>query len=258
MDEKIRRTERAARVGDNQARVQLLVDRIRSGEVNRRNLELAAFLGDDEAADATGVSHQDHVPASAEELERWVYNLEKKVFKCHESFYINMRVAVAATQFVAETYINYVRGLEHDNLAPLYPDELLALVSRPPNPPSEPIMNERLRARRVQDLCGDDDLVSGAALAYAALCDELLVVSSPDPMLDVAIMTAEEHVQLLAERDDQTIDSVSLVYQAIKSDLIPWLRGDADPAQQRRESRARLKAQRQAEFTAREHLDDLM
>lgn len=253
----MRRTERAARSGDSQDRVRLLVDRMRAGEVNKRYLELAAFLGDDEAADATGLSHQHNVPVSDEELEGWVDNLEKKVYKCDESFYINMRVAVAAAQFVAETYINYVRGLEHDNLAPLSPDELLELVSRPPNPPSEPIMNERLRARVVQELCGGDEVVAGAAFVYEALCDELLVVSNPNPMIEALVMTAEEHVQLLAERDGQTVDSVSTVYQAIKSDLIPWLRGEGDPVKERVLARQHEREAQQRIMDARKKLDEM-
>jgi len=49
-DRKLRRLGRDARGGDLAARVELLANRLRSGELERRRASLAAFLGDEAAA----------------------------------------------------------------------------------------------------------------------------------------------------------------------------------------------------------------
>jgi hypothetical protein len=55
MDTRLRSLERAAALGDPDAKVGLLVHRVRSGEISRGRLELAAYLEDKLALEACGV-----------------------------------------------------------------------------------------------------------------------------------------------------------------------------------------------------------
>lgn len=71
MDERLRRLEREAARGDGQAAAQLLVERLRRGELTRRELELRAYLGDAAAAGALGPE----APSGGDDLRLWVDGL---------------------------------------------------------------------------------------------------------------------------------------------------------------------------------------
>jgi hypothetical protein len=93
VDERLRRLERQAAAGDHDAAAQLLVQRLRIGELGREGVELAAYLGHDAANRATPEvdPETEGREALVEGLARW----GKEAF---------VRAAVAAAYAVLPRY----------------------------------------------------------------------------------------------------------------------------------------------------------
>jgi hypothetical protein len=73
MDTRLRTLERAASTGDPEAKVGLLVHRVRSGVIPRRRLEMAAYLRDKTALEACGVLSVQ----TSKHTRRWLRGLGK-------------------------------------------------------------------------------------------------------------------------------------------------------------------------------------
>lgn len=76
MDERLRGRERRAATGDTEARALLLADRLRTGDVTKKRLEMAAALGDKEAAVAIG-KEADSLRLLDEDPSRWLRDLSR-------------------------------------------------------------------------------------------------------------------------------------------------------------------------------------
>ncbi len=71
MDERLRRLERRAAQGDEAAEAELLLGKLRRGDVSARDVELLAYVGDPLAAQALRLE----APTAVEDLRLWVGGL---------------------------------------------------------------------------------------------------------------------------------------------------------------------------------------
>lgn len=117
MDERLRRNQREAASGDSDAKTRLLTDRLRSGEVTKKRLEVAAKLGSKESAVAIG-KEADSLASLDEDSVAWVRNLAQ--FKNRE---LNVRLVRAATD-------HWLREQVPDGVVPPYIQQALDFVDR--------------------------------------------------------------------------------------------------------------------------------
>lgn len=94
MDERLRQLERQAARGDGAAAAQLLVGRLRRGELTRRELELWAYLGDGAAAAALGLE----APSGGDDLRLWVDGLTQW------DPWLSVRAALVAARLVLPVF----------------------------------------------------------------------------------------------------------------------------------------------------------
>ena len=89
-DERLRRLLREAALGDPEAQVRLLRERVRAGVLDDERMRLAAYLGDAASQEVLG----DAAPAVPEDLEEWLGGLSE------QSPEASIRARIAAARFV--------------------------------------------------------------------------------------------------------------------------------------------------------------
>ncbi len=272
MDDRKRKFERAA-PGDPIVKTALLSERLRSGEVKKDQLQLAAFLGDDSAQQVIGVER--HPLAQIEnrsELDHWAKSLTEQPLPG-----ITERMIIASARAVLPVYQKWFaqRGGQDDRVSKAieaYEDWVL-------NPSHtnqgrwmmavELARGAVLEANGAAGVPTDQggvpfvDASSASAAARAAI-----TYAAPQYRNDDLRYIRPRQASFALENprlgSGDEGDACRAMQKAIVDELLPWATGEVDPVKERVDARARarkaelLKAvQEHQADEARKKLDEL-